>query len=191
MPLIPRTRCLFFLGVLAATGVALAAEPVQLAIGNGSQWSFVNSQWKETEGAGIAGERTGDGLQGYCLAFLEDRAYADLEATFTVQMSTNRADEGLIVRAQDPTRFALIHFPQTGQQFRVQHFWVALSIADGSGYLRLKHVELVRRVANNPFGTAHQARVKVTGNRYQVWANDGGHCEPGLVPGSTHMRNVG
>ena len=86
MPLIPRTRCLFFLGVLAATGVALAAEPVQLAIGNGSQWSFVNSQWKETEGAGIAGERTGDGLQGYCLAFLKDRAYQPVEEVWVCRL---------------------------------------------------------------------------------------------------------
>jgi hypothetical protein len=68
----------------------------------------------------------------------------------------SQSERGLIVRAQDPTKFALIHFPQTGQQFRAQHFWVASSIADGSGYLRLKHVELVRRVASNPFGIAHQ-----------------------------------
>ncbi|MBM3972185.1 MAG: hypothetical protein FJ302_20345 [Planctomycetes bacterium] len=105
---------------------------MRLTIGDGSHWSFVNSRWKDTDAGGIAGERTGDGdgLQGCCLAFLKDRAYADLEATFTVQMNTNHADEGLIVHAQDPTRFALIHFPQTGQQFRAQHFWVALSIAD-------------------------------------------------------------
>jgi hypothetical protein len=65
-------------------------------------------------------------LQGYCLAFLKEPAFADLEATFTVRMNTNHADQGLIVRAQDPTKLALIHFPQTGQQFRAKHFWVAL-----------------------------------------------------------------
>ena len=158
--------------VLVQTCAAMGADLMPLQIGDGSSWSFVNSQWKDTE-QGIAGARAGDGdgLQGYCLAFLKDRAYADLEATFSVQMNTNHADQGLIVRAQDPTHFTLIHFPQTGQQYRAQHFWVALSVADGSGYLRIKHLEMVRRIASNPFGIAHQARVKVTGNRYQVWLN--------------------
>ena len=161
-----------YLLVAAEDGLAVAADLKPLSIGDGSRWSFVNSQWKDTE-HGIAGARAGDGdgLQGYCLAFLKDRAYTDLEATFSVQMNTNHADQGFIVRAQDPTRFALIHFPQTGQQYRAQHFWVALSVADGSGYLRIKHLEMVRRVASNPFGIAHQAKVKVTGNRYQVWLN--------------------
>lgn len=161
-------------GLLVARGSFAADFPdEQLRIADGSRWSFVNSQWTDTEDGGIAGVRTGDGdgLQGYCLAFLKDRVYADLDARFTVQLKTNHADEGLIVRAQDPTRFALIHFPQTGQQYRAQHFWVALSIADGSGYLRIKHLAMVRRVASNPFGIKHQARVKVTGSRYQVWVN--------------------
>jgi hypothetical protein len=169
-------RCWFLVcGVACWTQAGRSVDdvPATLEIDDGSRWTFVNSQWKDTEDGGIAGARTGDGegLQGYCLAFLKDRAYRDVEATFTVQMNTNHADEGLIVRAQDPTRFALIHFPQTGQQFRAQHFWVALSIADGSGYLRVKHLALVRRVASNPFGIAHQAKVKVSDDRYQVWLN--------------------
>lgn len=159
--------------VLANVSLAADTDFKPLSIGDGSQWSFVNSRWKDTPDGGIAGERTGDGdgLQGYCLAFARDRAYSDLEATFSVQMNTGHADEGLIVRARDATHFALIHFPQTGQQYRAQHFWVALSVADGSGYLRIKRLELVRRVASNPFGVVHQAQVKVTGDRYQVWLN--------------------
>lgn len=145
----------------------------RLRIGDGSEWQFVNSTWKDTDDGGIAGARTGDGdgLQGYCLAFHRGKAYSDLEAEFTVQMNTNHADEGLIVRAQDPTHYYVIHFPQTGQQYRAQHFWVALSVADGSGYLRLKRVEMVRRVASNPFGIPHRAKVKVEGDRFQVWIN--------------------
>ena len=158
-----------------------------LRIGDGRRWTFVNSRWKDTADGGIAGERIGDGegLQGYCLAFQKDQAFADLEATFTIRMDTAHADEGLIVRAQDPTRFTLIHFPQTGQQYRAQHFWIALSVADGSGYLRVKHLQMVRRVASNPFGIAHRAKVRITGNRYQVWIND----HPALdVRDETHSR---
>jgi hypothetical protein len=160
------------LAAIARFGHA-ADEGQRLAIGDGSGWTFVNSRWSDTPEGGIAGARTGDGdgLQGYCLAFVKSPAYADVEATFNVQMNTNHADQGFIVRAQDPTRYCLLHFPQTGQQYRAQHFWAALSVADGSGYLRLKHLALVRRVASNPFGIAHQARIKVTGDRYQVWIN--------------------
>ena len=167
---------LALLVVTCGTVAACADESPRvqsLKIGDGSSWHFVNSKWSDTDDGGIAGERTGDGdgLQGYCLAFNKKEAYADLEASFNVQMNTNHADQGLIVRAQDPTHYYLIHFPQCGQQFRAQHFWVALSVADGSGYLRMKRVNLVRRVASNPFGIAHRAKVKVTGNRFQVWIN--------------------
>ncbi len=86
-------------------------------------------------------------------------------------MPTGHADVGLIVRAQDPTHFYVIHFPQCGQAFRAQHFWAAVSKADGSGYLRILKLAHVRRVASNPFGLQHKARVKVTGDRIQVWVN--------------------
>lgn len=117
--------------VLSAS-VPLHAEP--LTVGDGQDWMFVNSKWKDTDADGIAGARTGDGdgLQGYCLAFYTAKAYRDLEARFTVQMKTNHADIGLIVRAQSPTRYYLIHFPQGGQSYRAQHFWAALSVADGT-----------------------------------------------------------
>lgn len=144
-----------------------------LNIGDGRNWHCVNSEWHDTADGGIEGARTGDGdgLQGYCLAFNKDAAYTDLEATFTAQLLTDHADIGFIVRAQDPTHYYLLHFPQGGQSYRAQHFWAALSIADGSGYLRMLRLELVRRVASNPFGIPHQARVRVTGDRFQVWLN--------------------
>jgi hypothetical protein len=150
-----------------------AEGPGALKVGDGRGWMFVNSQWRDTESGRIAGVRTedGEGLQGYCLAFAKDRAYSDLEAAFTIQMKTGHADQGFVVRAQDPTHYYLLHFPQSGQQYRAQHFWAALSVADGSGYLRVKHMALVRRVASNPFGIAQHARVKVTGDRFQVWVN--------------------
>ena len=144
-----------------------------LRIGDGQDWQFVNSRWHDTENGELVGERIGDGdgLQGYCLAFQKTRAWSDFEATFAIRLNSFHADQGLIVRAQDATRYCLIHFPQSGQQYRAQHFWAALSVADGSGYLRVRKLALVPRVASNPFGQTHQARVKVTGNRFQVWVN--------------------
>jgi len=154
-------------------GEHTAPDSTTLKVGDGSGWMFVNSKWSDTESGGISGARTGDGdgWQGYCLAFHKAKAFTDVEATFTAQMNAGHADIGFIVRAQDPTHYYLIHFPQSGQSYRAQHFWAALSVADGLGYLRVLRLEHVRRVASNPFGLAHQARVKVTGDRFQVWLN--------------------
>ena len=156
---------------------------MKLTIGDAHDWTFVNSTWTDTPTGGIAAERTadGDGWQGYCLAFYKPLALSDVDATFTLQLNTGHADVGLIFRAQDPTHYYLIHFPQGGQSYRAQHFWAALSLADGSGYLRLLRLELVRRVASNPFGLTHRARVLVQGDRFRVWLN--GHpaldvCDP-------------
>ena len=153
--------------------VAAHARAEPLRIGDGGDWQFVTSQWSDA-GDAIKGARTGDGqgLQGYCLAFQKTKAYRDLEARFTVRMPTGHADIGFIVRAQDPTHYYLVHFPQSGQGYRAQHFWAALSKADGSGYLRFIKLVHVPRVASNPYGIGHRARVKVTGNRFQVWLND-------------------
>ncbi len=146
---------------------------MHLSLADANAWHFVNGRWG-CDADGVNGSRSEDGagLQGFSLAFLKDRAYSDMEATFTIRMPANHADLGLVVRAQDPTHFYLVHFPQCGQGYRAQHFWAALSRADGSGYLRLLAVELVRRVASNPLGIANQARVRVQGNRFQVWVND-------------------
>ena len=146
---------------------------MDLKIGNGKDWTFVASRWSDTAGGEITCSCTEDGLglQGYCLAFQNIKAYSDLEAEFTVCMTTLHADIGFILRAQDPTHYYLIHFPQSGQSYRGQHFWAALSKADGSGYLRFIKLAHVQRVASNPAGLRHKARVKVTGDRFQVWIN--------------------
>lgn len=161
--------------------ICLSGEPLladdanqeNLKIGDGSEWMYVAGTWSDTPEGGIAGSRNGDGqgLQGYSFAFNKAQAFADLEAEFTIQMPANHADIGLVVRAQDPTHYYLIHFPQCGQAYRAQHFWAAVSKADGSGYLRILKLAHVQRVASNPFGIAHKARVKVTGDRISVWVN--------------------
>ena len=145
---------------------------MELTFDRGSDWHVVAGDWQQTED-GILTRRAGDGegLQGLSLAFHVPEAYADLSAEFAVQMPANHADLGLVVRAQDPRRFYLIHFPQCGQGYRAQHFWAALSLADGSGYLRLLQVNHVQRVPSNPLGVCNQARVSVVGDRFQVWVN--------------------
>ena len=115
--------------------------------------------------------QTDGSLQGYQLRFNTDRAYRDFEANFTISMPSGHADIGLIVRAQDPRHYYLVHFPQSGQSFRAQHFWGAVSKADGSGFLRILSLRHIRRVASNPFGLRHQVKVRAAGSRIQVWVN--------------------
>ncbi len=158
---------------LFAGGLSAAESKTQLSIGDGTDWQCVSSTWADQPDGSIKATKTddGDGLQGYCLAFLKNKVYSDLEAEFDVTMPVGHADEGFIIRAQDPTHYYLVHFPQCGQGYRAQHYWAALSKADGSGYLRIIAMNLVTRVASNPLGTTNHARIKVTGDRIQVWVN--------------------
>lgn len=145
---------------------------MQLHLGEDQGWHLAAGKWEEQEdGIRVGRGEDGQGLQGYALAFYKPKAYKDIEAQFAVQMPANHADLGFIVRAQDPTHFYLIHFPQCGQGYRAQHFWAALSVADGSGYLRLLALNHVQRVPSNPLGILNQARLKVEGDHFQVWVN--------------------
>src|SRR5690349_8584547 len=114
-----------------ATLVPRAAAD-QVSIGNGNDWTFVNGAWGERDEAIVPPKAEAD----YYYAFRKNEIYSDLRAEFRFRFTTNHADAGFIVRAQDPSHFYLIHFPNGGQQYRAQHFWAALSVVDGSGYMR-------------------------------------------------------
>ncbi len=169
------TLIIMTVALLALFAGCLSAgeSKMQLSIGDGKDWQFFNSNWSDQPDGSIKGAKDGDGdgLQGYCLAFLKTKAYSDVEAEFDVTMPAGHADEGFIFRAQDPTHFYIVHFPQCGQGYRAQHYWAALSKADGSGYLRIITMNHVQRVASNPVGTTNHAKIKVTGDRIQVWVN--------------------
>lgn len=152
---------------------------VFLSIDNDSETIQSVKQWIDEVGDQTIGQpvaenvfRTDGSLQGCQLRFHTDHAYRDFEANFTVSMPSNHADVGMIVRAQDPRHYYLVHFPQSGQSFRAQHFWGAISKADGSGYLRMLKLQHIPRVASNPLGLTHRVNVKVEGNRIQVRIND-------------------
>src|SRR5207247_1624753 len=106
----------------------------------------------------------------YYYAFRKNKIYSDLRAEFKFRFTTNHADAGFVVRAQDPSHFYLIHFPNGGQQYRAQHFWAALSVVDGSGYMRFVKLSLVQQVASN-LGLWHQARVQIVADELRVWVD--------------------
>ena len=123
-----------------------------ISIGGSQAWTFFNGAWQDGPEHALVvpaeiRRQDGPAIQGHHYAFLRDRAHADLRARFQVRLGPH-GDAGLIFRATDSGHFYLLHFPDCGQASRAQHFWTALSHMDGSGYLRLLEMELVRRVSS-------------------------------------------
>jgi len=137
-----------------------------LEIGDGSAWTFVNGAWHDGPGKALVVpediiRQDGRGIQGHHYAFLRDRVYDDLRISFRFRLFPH-SDVGIILRARDPSRFYLLHFPDCGQASRAQHFWAAFSRMDDSGYLRIIKMELVRRIPSTN-RLWHKAEVRVSG----------------------------
>ena len=124
-----------------------------LRIGDGSGWTFVNADWCDgSQNALMVPDekirQNGSGIQGHHYAFLREKVYGDIHASFEFRLYSH-SDVGIIIRAADPSHFHLLHFPNCGQASRAQHFWSALSRMDDSGYLRIVKMGLTRRVPSN------------------------------------------
>jgi len=176
-----------------------------LRIGDGRDWHFVNGAWEDGEGGEMAvpeGLRRSDGcgLQGHHYAFNRRLACKNVTVRFEFRL-TAHSDIGVILRARDESHFYLLHFPNCGQASRAQHFWVAFSKMDESGYLRLIKLEMVRRVPSNK-GLWLPAKLTLRGGKISVEIGDNGHFEardntfadPGRIGvysvGDASLRNV-
>ena len=159
--------------VLVMAAAAGAQSRQDLAMDGSPAWKFVGGAWtQDAEGViNPATERADDHL-----AFHTARAYGDVEAEFDFRINTNAAGAGFIVRAQDPSRYYMVYFPQCGQQVRARHFWVAIAKADGSGWLRMLRWQMVQGVASDTVHEGvgvwwHHAKVSVKGDRISVSVN--------------------
>ncbi len=142
-----------------------------LRIGDGSDWHFVNGTWEDIADQGMTvtpdlRRQDGPSIQGNHYAFLRTHSYTNVRLRFEFQLG-NHADVGIILRARNETEFYLLHFPNCGQGSRAQHFWVALSQMDKSGYLRHLKLEMVRRVPSNS-GLWLPAEITLQANQLQV-----------------------
>jgi len=151
-----------------------------LRIGDGHDWHFVNGAWEDGEAHAVTvpdALRRSDGpnLQGHHYAFQTTQAYRDVRVRFAFRL-TAHSDAGIILRAADESHFYLVHFPNCGQGSRAQHFWAALSMMDGSGYLRCVKLEMVRRVPSNS-GLWLTAEVELTGSKLTVRVGEHGLFE--------------
>ena len=155
-------------------------QTTQLRIGAAGDWQFVNGAWTDGDDGlvKVAGDPNGQAdaaMQGMHYAFNTASCCRDCTFTFQIRLQ-GHTDAGVIFRARDASHFYLLHFPNCGQQSRAQHFWVALSKMDGSGYLRRVKMTMVNAVPST-VDIWLEARVRVEGRRVDVHIGDYGYVE--------------
>jgi hypothetical protein len=155
---------------------------MELKIGDGREWHFINGGWTEEEGR-INSPQTGDT---HALAFHLPQAFSDVTAEFEFMASyreTGSGDAGIILRAQDANHYYWVRFPWCGQQLRAKHFWAAISRVDESGYIRNLRLAMVPGVPSET-NRWYSVRVECKGAQIRVWV-DG---RPGPVATDASFR---
>ncbi|MFH1009356.1 MAG: sialidase family protein [Candidatus Latescibacterota bacterium] len=157
-----------------------AREQTALRMGDGRDWQFINGSWQDGENGLLTVSEEcvrsdGEHMQGQHYAFLKDSCYADARVRFEFRL-VGHSDMGILFRARDVSHFYVLHFPNCGQASRAQHFWVALSEMDDSGYLRQIKMEMVRRVPSNK-GLWLSGDLSFIGSRISVCIGDHGTFE--------------
>ena len=156
-----------------------------LTMRNPAQWAFSTAPWRQDAQGVItnAAEPADDNL-----AIFTQAAYTDFEAELDFRWDIQGSDSGFAFRARDAGHYYLAHFPCTGQQFRSEHFWAAISKADGSGWLRVLKTAIVPGVLSE-MDLWHSARLTVRGDEFRLWVDgrpaltlrDGTHEAAGYV----------
>ena len=155
-------------------------QPFDVRIADGSDWQFANGDWADGDDGliQVAGDLNGQpdaAMQGMHYAFNTSTCCLDCTFDFEIRLQ-GHTDTGVIFRARDASHFYVLHFPNCGQQSRAQHFWVALSKMDDSGYLRRVKMTLVNAVPST-LDIWLKARVRVEGPRVYVHIGDYGYVE--------------
>ncbi len=131
-------------------------------------WSFVEGPWREDDqGMITAPPELGDEN----MAIYTEHAFGDFEAEYEFHWDNAWTDAGFVFRGRDAQHFYVVQFPCVGQQRRAEHFWAAISKADRTGFLQVLKMEMMHGVTS-ALGVWHHARLKVTGNEFQLWVND-------------------
>ena len=149
------------------------------------QWQYIGGDWEESDQGVMTPPRK---VADEHLAFNTSRAYADFEAEFDFRWNIQNCGAGLIFRARDARHYYMAHFPCTGQQYRAEHFWAAISKVDESGWVQFLQKELVSG-APSEIGIWHRVRLVVEGPEIRLWVNgrplpavrDDTYAGPGFV----------
>ncbi|MCK4322899.1 MAG: DUF1080 domain-containing protein, partial [Armatimonadetes bacterium] len=147
-----------------------AENSTQLAIGDGTDWSFPVGQWAEDE-AGVISPPDERNL--HSRAFYTAEGYTDLTVEFEFNgnyRANGAGDAGLILRASDAGHFYFVYFPWQGQQLRAKHFWAIIAKVEGDGYLRNIKAVWVPGVPIE-VDRWYKVRVEAQGPEISVWVN--------------------
>jgi hypothetical protein len=156
--------------LLACAAAAGRAWTMDLKIGDGRAWAFINGAWREDESGRID---CPDARDTHFLAFYLPHAFVDLAAEFDLMTSyreTGSGDAGIIVRATDANHYYWIRFPWCGQQLRAKHFWAAVSVVDESGYVRNLKLAMIPGVPSET-DRWYRVRVECAGPEIRVWVD--------------------
>ena len=178
--------CLLLL--LAGSGCTLSTptppEFESLSLGK-DQWQYIGGDWEESGEGVMTPPRKAANEH---LAFNTSRAYADFEAEFDFRWNIQNCGAGLMFRATDAQHYYMVHFPCTGQQYRAEHFWAAISKVDESGWVQFLQKELVHGVPSE-IAIWHKVRLVVEGPEFRLWVDgrplpvvrDDTYAGPGFV----------
>ena len=170
---------------LGCGGTQEEAQSWSLTLDDGDGWSFVGGPWTQTPD-GVMTPPTDPADEH--LAFYTSTAFQDFEAEFEFRWNIQNCDAGLIFRAQDARNYYLVHFPCTGQTYRAEHFWAAISKVDDSGWVRFLQERLVPGVPSE-IGLWHKIHLRVQDNQFRLKVNgrplpvveDDTYDQPGYV----------
>ncbi len=165
------TIVMVLIGLAAASSIAasqgLSGDWLPLSFRGPQHWSYVNGAWAENDEGIITPPAVPAADR---LAFYVGRMYSDVEAELEFRWDINHCGAGLVVRAQDPTHYYLVHFPCCGQCNRAEHFWAAISKVDDSGWVEILKMDMLHGVASEQ-DIWHKARVVVEGNEIRLWVD--------------------
>jgi hypothetical protein len=158
------------LWLLGCAAIAGRAQTMDLKIGDGKDWAFINGAWHEDETGRID---CPDARDTHFLAFYLPHAFSDVTAEFDLMTSyreTGSGDAGIILRASDANHYYWIRFPWCGQQLRAKHFWAAISAVDESGYIRNLAFAMIPGVPSET-DRWYNVRVECAGSQIRVWVD--------------------
>ena len=158
--------------VMLSSTIIFAQPGGVLKIGDGKDWFFSRGAWKDGSENTILPPAMNPGLEGVdYYAFYKKYVYGDLEVKFKFHVQSNFVDLGLIVRAQSPDNFYLIHFPVTGQSARAKNYWAAVSKRETNGYIRNIKFALVPQIVCEA-NTWHDIRIIIKANTISFWIDE-------------------
>jgi len=152
------------LALFTVTTVAMAAgERTTMTDDLGAdnpKWKFVTGQWVRRPSGGRQVLAQTAETQPWAVALLEDRRFADVDATVRFRPVSGKEDAsgGLIVRARDGRNYLLVRANALENNFRLY------AVVNGK-----RSTLASARVTEPKLGTWHTIRVAATGPRIQAY----------------------